>query len=174
MPYINIDSEDAKKVNQEIYKIYEDLIEFYNLQVKNQHLVEISVSYKSFINNNILSVIITTTKGVPFPMKEFYTYNFDLENGNLLSYEDIYKSLGYTKENIDNNVAESISDIIVQYYNSIDECKFEINHSMDIYKKNISNNNIGYFIDDNKKLNIISNLYHRGQTGGNQHLITIK
>ena len=59
LPYINIDSADAKKVNQEIYKLYEDLITKFNENLKEEIWFTL-VEYETYTNNNIISVVITT------------------------------------------------------------------------------------------------------------------
>ena len=71
IPYVNIDSDDAKEVNQELYSLYEELV---NDELKNK-----TVNYDSYINDDVLSIVVTVSG-----TNETYTYKFDLDTGNVL------------------------------------------------------------------------------------------
>ena len=76
VPYININSNDAARVNQEIYKLYVDLIDEFNKNLKEEVFFTL-VNYKTYINDNIISIIITTeSAGADISDYDYYTYNF--------------------------------------------------------------------------------------------------
>lgn len=156
VPYINIDSEDAKKTNNEIYKLYEDLINEFNSNLKDKIAYKI-VTYKTYLNSNILSIVITTERaGTSIPVYDYYTYNFNLNNGKLLSYEELYKNLGYTDDFIENKISQSIDKTLKEEYSFEEE--IHKNNTINKYKESFKNNTINFYINDDKKLNIIVEL----------------
>lgn len=163
VPYININSNDAKQANKEIYQLYETLINDFNTNSKEEINFTL-VEYKSYINNNILSVVIITESAGTWNSKhEYYTYNFDLTNGLKLSYEDVYKIAGFNSEDIDLKVEDSITTVMkkkLENYQYSNEENFAMynNGSIDNYKKAISNKNLKYFLSNNMELNIIFEL----------------
>ena len=85
VPYINIDSNDAKKANKEIYELYENLIKKFNENLKDEIWFTL-VEYKTYTNDNIISVVITTeSSGTGPTIYDYYTYNFNLNNGKILN-----------------------------------------------------------------------------------------
>lgn len=160
VPYINIDTSEAKSVNTEIYKLYESLIDEYNIISKWENPAStIKAEYNTYINNDILSVIIITTiTGTDVPLYKYYTYNFNLINGNLLSYEDVYKINGFNANNIDDKANQAITNYMKKEYSFIPDFDTYNNMSISNYKASINNNKINFFIGENKKLNVIVTL----------------
>lgn len=173
VPYINIDSDEAKEINQEIYKIYEDLIDKFNKNLKEEIWFTI-VNYKTYIKNDILSVVITTeSAGTSVPIFDYYTYNFDLKNGKLLSYKDVYKLLEFDEKSINNKANNAIENALSKEYT--DGTNFEIykNQSINNYKTSVNENTIKYFIDENQKLNIVVKLEMETQQGGSNYILIV-
>lgn len=105
IPYINIDSKDAKLVNQTI-QTYADSF----LENKNNLMV-----YDSQLNGEVLSVLLRMSDysaGFSFPDVTFYTYNFNLNTRTLMSDEDLLSLFGVTKE----DVREKIETQFKKYY----------------------------------------------------------
>lgn len=170
VPYININTDDAKKANEEIYEIYKHLIEIFNSNAKTGTWFT-EVEYKTYENDNIISiVIITTSEGTAVPVNNYYTYNFDNENGTLLSYEDVYKALGYTSLNIETKVKETIKSELNKYGDS----NSYVEESIANYNKSITDEKIAYFIDGSKKLNIEVTLSVPFETGSLVKLLTLE
>ena len=116
VPYINIDSDDAKKVNQEIYKLYEDLINKFNENLKVEIWFTL-VEYKTYANNNIISVVITTeSAGTDVPMYNYYTYSFNLETGKLLLYKEAYKFVELNEDNITDKATQAVTNSLKKKY----------------------------------------------------------
>lgn len=175
VPLINMSSNDAKTVNEEIKKLYEENLKAYKDFATNSAPFFVTLNYEYFTHDQIGSVIITSSSGgtdVIYP--QYLTYNFDINNGNLLTYQEIYSLLGYTSNEIEQKVNNEITTILREelkdfkdplkdtgdgkYYQ--DGTNFETynNKSISNYKNSISDNSIKYFIDNDKKLNIIVTL----------------
>lgn len=168
VPYININSNDAKNVNQEIYKLYEELINKFNENLKEEVWFTL-VEYKTYLNSNILSVVITTElAGTSVPVYEYYTYNFNLNNGKLLSYKELYKNLGYNDEDIENKVKQSIIKILKEKSFEDENSK---NNSINNYKDSLKDNSIRYFLNEDKKINITVNLSIPVQSSGSEIIV---
>ena len=174
VPYININSDDAKKTNQEIYKLYEDLINKFNENLKEEIWFTL-VEYKTYTNNNIISVVITTeSAGTDVPMYNYYTYSFNLETGKLLSYNDAYKIAGLNQGNITDKATQAVTNSLRKEYSNGDDFDTYNNKSINNYKTSISNNTIKFFIDGNKKLNIIVTLEIPAGRGQFDTIITVE
>lgn len=158
VPYINIDSDEVTKVNQEIYKLYEDLINKFNENLKEEICFTL-VKYKTYTNNNIISVVITTeTAGTDIPLYNYYTYSFDLKNGKLLSYKEAYEFVGLNEDNITDKASQALTNSLRKKYSNGDSFDVYNNKSINNYKTSVNNNTIKFFIDESKKLNIIVTL----------------
>lgn len=177
VPYINMNSKDAKKVNQEIYILYKDLINRFNLNLKEE-IWFTTVTYKTYTNGNIISIIITTeTAGTAPAIYEYYTYNFDLNNGKLLNYYDILSKLGYNKEQtitktqdllknkMDELWGKHIDDLTTacQFMGEPKNC-YEI--AIDMYKESIENNNLQFYINEKGVLTLFLIPYYDGVQNG--------
>lgn len=153
VPYINIDSEDAKKVNDEIYGLYERLIEIFNSNSKYGTwftTVEYDVSET---DNDVTTLITTMSAGTSVPIYSYYAYTFSKKDGHLYTYKETYESLGYNDENILAKVSDIISKEVKNVTNEeiFDEY---FRQSLDDYKQNVEQGKLKYFVDKNGKLNI--------------------
>ena len=98
IPYINIDSADAKKINDEIESYYKPLVEE---EIKNESeglsVIMYNVKYNSYVNNNILSLIVSCEN--PNDCIGYKVYNLDIYKGTIISNDDILnmKNLSETK-----------------------------------------------------------------------------
>jgi len=174
VPYININSDDAKKVNQEIYKLYEDLINKFNENLKEEIWFTL-VEYKTYTNDNILSVVITTESAGTAPaIYSHYTHSFNLETGNLLSYNDAYELVGLNEGNITDKATQAVTNALREKYSNGDDFDTYNNKSINNYKTSVSNNTIKFFIDGNKKLNIIVTLEIPAGNGQFDTIITVE
>ena len=123
LPYININSEDAKKVNEEIKtmfdKAYEDfgkLEEGLDLATGKKIIRDDWFSYKkykynAYENNNILSIVIEKYD-VHVPGdggREYIIYNFNLDTLKLATIEEVGKACGFNSES---EVKEKVSIVI--------------------------------------------------------------
>lgn len=160
VPYININSSDATKANQEIYGLYEQLINTFNENLKEE-IWFTTVEYSSNIKNDVLSVVIkTTSEGTAEPIYGYYTYNFNTSNGNLLSYEDAYKLVNIDSSNIESIAKQKITDVLNDIYQGSqnDSYNDSLHTSVDNYIKSVNDETIKYYFDNNGKLNVVVNV----------------
>ena len=162
VPFINIDSEDAVEANDEIKQIFDSAINNFNSGVSDKMTYVDECSYKEYINNNKLSVVVTYGVGATDVVHpEYYTYNFDLENGNEFSYEEAYAYAGLDSTNIDDNVKNAIRYKMKEKFGSAlvgEDFENYTNRSIENYENSLKDNTIKYFINEKGNLNIIVTL----------------
>jgi len=181
LPYFNIDSEAANLANEEIQKQFDNRInaqfpKWYDDNSIDRHAaLEASYSeYRSHVYENVLSVVVNFRLHGMYDCFFFsLTYNFDLNTGELLTYEEVYELLGFSSDNIDEKVRKAIESIYTDeeavlrlvddhIYRHLNEFLFyrikegtdfsqEIDNTYQSYLHNLS----GYFIDENNNLNIV-------------------
>ena len=101
IPYFNIKSEEAVKINKEIQSTFKDKFESVRSS-KSENSIIYNVKYKAYINKNILSLVILSE------LKEensnqriiIQTYNYNLNENKLVTIAEIIKN-----KNIDINQA---------------------------------------------------------------------
>ena len=135
-PYINIDSTDARNINDKIRSLYED--EFNEISASN---------YKHYVNNEILSVIINVTLD---GKEKYYTYNINMEKGKEITFEDVYYK--YSKADL------NLKDKITEYIGKNQELANKetiIDNSYNNYKVNAVENNVNFYLDGSNDLNVV-------------------
>lgn len=119
-PYINIDSDYAKEVNEKIKKLYDDYYSKYGTEVKIQYSNQYkayyvySLSYEYHEKDNILSVIVKLHEGQVVVdggtgggVLTVYTYNFNLDTLSEASLEEMAKKCGFSSETeVKNKISE--------------------------------------------------------------------
>ena len=149
VPFININSEDAKKANEEIKQLYERKYSEFGIQNSYGAKVTCSLEYKYYENNSILSVVIQERNAVinggagRCPM---HIYNFNLDTLNKASNDDLAKKCGF---NSISEVEEKISK-----WNKRQK-DFEKNYPDKIAGTYDNVVNDLYFIDKDGKLNFV-------------------
>ena len=189
VPYININSDDAKIANQEIYELYEELINIFN-ENSDYGVWFTDVEYSYYINDNILSVVITTSSGgTDVIAYQYYTYNFDLNTGNFADYSEVYSLAGFTSDNIDSSVAEAITSVMEVSLDGFKDPLTETgdggyfptgtnfdtfnNGSIDNYITSVQNGTLKYFLDEEANLNVIVTLLIPAGRGEFDTVITV-
>lgn len=142
VPYININSDDAKRVNEEIKNLYNKKYEEYGTMICR-------LNYKYYINDKILSVIVeegnVAIQGGA-GLCPLYVYNFNLDTLKTASLEEMAQLCGFNSESDvqnkvkgwkkrQNDLAKANPDKVVAQMTGIVDGK--------------------YFIDKDKKLNFI-------------------
>lgn len=153
IPIINLDFESVKKINKELLNQYNEVLEE---NIITDDIVNInSIKYKYYINNNILSLILeyknfNYTAG--YITYEYKTYNININNGTILSNNDLIKIKNLNEDDVYNKI---INHVEKEYQNlGYDDYK-----NTDFYKESINNikeNNkitTQVFIDNNNELN---------------------
>ena len=176
VPYINIKSEDATKANNEIEQLFEELAEKFKKELESTKTWYAISNYKTFINNEVLSIVITLeTGGTDVETYEYYTYNFDLNTLNKLSYSAVYENIGENSNNIDSKAKDAIRNCeLLSKFSNEANINTYINKSIENYEYSVKDNSIKYFLDNNGELNIIVNIEVPVGRGHFEEIITIK
>lgn len=162
LPYIDISSEYAVKANSEIKGLYDDLVKSFKKDLEGEQIGYQVSHYTTYKNGSILSVVITVEKGgTDVEQYQYYTYNFDLNNGTKVNYEDAYKQVGFTLDTIEKQAETVIKNIEQLSLLTEDMCpegktvNSYIEASIENYKEAVNQNALPFFLDENGKLNIV-------------------
>ncbi len=159
VPYININSTDVAKINKKIKKTYDELINRFEQGLEDNSTYGTS-SYKTYINGDILSVVITKTYGgTDIPLLPYDTYNINLKTLKSISYEEAYTNVSFTKETVNEKVKEAITIYMNMYesdmWNSENTLSTYLDKTINNYHSSLDDNSIQFFIDEFKTLNVI-------------------
>src|SRR5574344_375457 len=172
-PYINIKTDDATSINEEIKKLADQAIQIYTLGVSGGLDRVDESTYSYYVNNNILSIVIIYSFNYNTPSdRGYYTYNFDLTTGNKVDFKKIYTSLGNSEDGINDKVNRAIKKYMddldnstsyslynhTQGYTGEDSYTASLTKAYETYKESITNNTIKYYIDDSKNIHIITTI----------------
>lgn len=160
VPYINIDSPDAKAANEEIYGVYEELIDAFNECARTADEYEgagYSVSdYEAYILDDAVSVLVTrTTGGTDVPWHDYYSYSFSPEDGRLLTYEEACEIAGITVEQAGETVKNNIRESTLKDYPDVPDIENYIAQSIDNYETSVSNGTIRFLLHDEELLDVV-------------------
>ena len=118
IPYININSEDAKNINEDIKKLNDSLVkEYENNLINNEYYVKSNYSY--VIYDDILSLVVKITRNNESNQEynEYKTYNINLDTKKKMTYLELLNSLTIkeldkkiTKKNIETLETEAIKE----------------------------------------------------------------
>jgi len=201
LPYFNIDSEDGSLANKEINELFERFVnrqvpswfpdnETYTFDYYDKFFTPwgyYKSDYRINRYKNVLSVVVDYTVAHKHDNSYNYfdgtsrAYNFDLNTGKLLTYEEVYQLLGFSSNDIDEKIKSAIESIYTddeatlrlvvdhEYYRSlkkmlIHDVRKGVDYSyymIESKRINISHNRedkSSFFIDENNKLNVVLNL----------------
>lgn len=185
VPYININNQTVTAINDELKSLYAKYVEIFDKNAKAFDASEPGwgsqiLTYYTYSNNNILSIVITfgyQSTDVLYP--DYLVYNFDLSNGNLLNYEDFLTKFSYNSNDITALVEKEIDNIVSKQpvehnyteINGVKKSNAEI--TKETFKKNISDNKVLFFIDNQGNVNYIINVATAGGRGDYPQKVTI-
>jgi len=154
IPFLNINNDTAEEINNEINNL------FYNKAIdilsKNDRYTIYSVKYKSYVNDNILSLVITATlkEGDNAQRVIMKTYNYNLSSNSKLNIKEIlqYRKLSedYVQMQINNTIKVASED--AKRYSELGYNKYLRNINDSMYK--LENTSV-YFLGENKAIYII-------------------
>ncbi|MDO5717791.1 MAG: hypothetical protein Q4P34_02310 [Tissierellia bacterium] len=107
IPYIKLNSEDAKKANSELDDIESHFIEEYEKCIDYDIGPLGSIDYEVYKDDDILSVVVEMTNLTAGAFIEHRAYTFSLPDGKILTDDEILKKFG-VGENIDTIIEENI------------------------------------------------------------------
>ena len=151
VPYININSNESTQFNEKIHSFYDQAVTKYNEYASSKNGY-INVDYKYYMNKNVLSIIIEQTEGGNgIAQKQFLTCNYDLVKDKILTFDEIYKSIGFTDETIDLTVKYEIENSsFYKIYGSLfneETIKTSIDATFEDYSTRKGANAVNYYID---------------------------
>ena len=144
VPFINMDSDYAKKANEEIKTMYDNLYKNYGEKAQGGVTKAGELKYEFGATDKIISVAIIRREGVTNAgwSKDYIIYNINLETSKQASFEEVYKECGF--ENVE-QLEEKIKIIIENDRDSIEG-------------EEAWNNSTGlYYMNANKEFNIVVN-----------------
>lgn len=186
VPYININSNDAKKVNEQLENLYlkyaKEFDENAEASKNNVGVVCTQVlNYKYYKYENIVSVIIYDDLQCTSPFVfNYHSYTFDLTTGKLLSYDDLLSKLNLDKNitltKLENLAKDKMDARYSEWTTSIDlttECHYNKDENGNplygttncyeitnqLLKNAIDNNNVIFFVNNEGNLNVMTILY---------------
>ena len=174
-PYIDCDTEDAKATNDEIKKLYEKYEDMFKETLNSGDEEEqneyYAAKYDKVVSGDMMSIIISTEVGGAGDTSDlYYGFNFDTKTGKRLSYEEVYKNAGFTEDNIDTKVEESIKKFFGEIKDSDCPEGMTVQKYIDLNKEKYEqlkkDNKLGYFLNKDKKLNVVFEVTDKPFDGG--------
>lgn len=147
IPYININNENAKKINKEIEEYKFKCAEI--LKSKNKNIVY-NIDFCAYIDGDLLSIIIRSNlkEGVNAQKLNIKTYNYNLKTNQKVSFREILKE----KEVAEDYAQEKINKKISEEQKRTEEMEAL---GINVYKRNIQN-------DIYKVQNVIEYFMYKG------------
>lgn len=154
IPYLNINSTVADNINTEINSLFYNKAN--NILVNTNQYTVYTVKYKVYINDNILSMIISATlkEGDNAQREIIKTYNYNLSSNEKLSINEVLEYRNLAGDYVQSEILKTIKTASenANIYNDLGYSKYIRDIDDDIYK--VENTNV-YFIGEDKALYII-------------------
>lgn len=151
-PYININSKEINKINEEIIYKYYSVIE-------NQYS---TMNYEYSINNNVLSLIIkiiNKDSKDDYEKKEYISYSINIKEKQLISNNDLLEKYNLSQIEINNLVYNELKNAYEiesnEMYIEPQECDF--NCYLKIHEVDDLETKLVYYIDKNNKMVVYLN-----------------
>lgn len=159
LPYINLNSDDAKKANENISNLFVEMAEIFKQELNGAQTWYNTAGYNVYQTSDFLSVVIKTEYGgTSEPNIKYFTYNFDLTTFKAVTFKDYLKYINIDNANVERQVNNMIRnyDVIKNMEESLEKSEL-INISLDTYQKLMEYDSVNYFIEDGK-LKIVLNI----------------
>lgn len=110
LPKINIDTKEAETINNEIIITY--CTKLLDILTNSQSYTIYNIDYITYINENILSIIIKSTlkEGSNPQRLIIQTYNYDMENNKQISFEEILNLKNIESADIQSKIIKTIRE----------------------------------------------------------------
>ena len=154
IPCLNINSTVADSINTEINNLFYNKAN--NILVSTNQFTIYTVKYKVYINDNILSMIISATlkEGDNAQREIIKTYNYNLSSNEKLNINEVLEYRNLSTEYVQSEILNTIKTASekANIYNDLGYSKYIRNINDSIYK--VENTNV-YFLGEGKALYII-------------------
>lgn len=154
LPKITLGSSDAETVNDEILQTYSEFFEHADEleDIKNNYLKYTELDYDSYLNNNILSVVIHYEYGMN-SLIDYSVYNFDTTTGNLISNQQLADKLSLDYDLIKEQITNEITKKFENIKENISSTDYENNLKKSINQDNINDSRL-YLSSDGQMMAI--------------------
>ncbi len=158
IPYVNLNSEDAKKINNQIEKYVDN-------EAKNEWN---DLSYKYYINKNIVSILLVNRIG-DTDNRKYKVYNIDINTGKKVTNKEILNIKKMNMNDVSSNLKETIENsygenISFAKENNIKNDNPEIDSTIYEANKNSCENlkidSIKIFLNERQELCIVHTIYN--------------
>ena len=157
LPYLNINSDYANQINEELKNIYE------KEKSESEEEFYTTIDYSYSINDNILSLVIEKKLAESY----FYNiYNIDVYNGKKIENEKLLERKNIKKEDFYNQTSTIVSNVLLNNYGygyHVSDSEENQKYEKERYDKTMSKENItidnGMFLDESNNLNIAVKTY---------------
>ena len=133
LPNLNIVSTNADKINEKIEEIFiPKATSIINGEITTYTIY--NVDYVGFVNANVLSLVIRATlkEGNNPQRVMIVTYNYNLENGQMVTLDEILEMKNITKLAVQSKINKEISEISTKTETLMENLGFEV------HKRNIN------------------------------------
>lgn len=186
VPYINIKSNYAENVNKELKNLYKNYAEEFDRCAEDETIgCSQILTYRTYTYKDILSVIVIDAEQETSTwVLNYNIYNFDLTNGNEITYSDMVSMLGYDintllakekellKNKMDDIWGENI-DLNTGCFSKDNKNCYDIANQK--LEESINDNSILFFVNVKGNLNILTIPYYDGVQNGdvNKYLLEV-
>ncbi|MBE5821765.1 MAG: hypothetical protein E7311_04160 [Clostridiales bacterium] len=165
IPYININSEEANKINKEIEEFYKSEVEEAIKEIEEYSYAFLhEVSYNFYINDNILSLVIL--KEYDWDIVYYGVYNLDINKGTIVTNSEIISNIKGIDEDIYLDILKDIcKQRFIEAYGEKEEWKqFNAGEEYETQlNRTISEDNLSIqtpiFLNDKGNIAVIANIY---------------
>ncbi|MDO4962905.1 MAG: hypothetical protein Q4E75_02235 [bacterium] len=192
VPYININSKDAKVVNNKLETIYYDTAkeqeDIFKMGIEEH--AGLRLGYKTYYYGDYVSVIVVKIRyGETTPVPRYYGYVFNTKTGELLDSSDIAKIYNKTIEDVkllfENKIKNFYNDdYLISHSVNKEEIEIYKFNSLSYYNRNykIQGYNAGYindlesviyFITEDGKLNLMTSMNEPVEIGVYTKIFTL-
>ncbi|MBR3133346.1 MAG: hypothetical protein IKG42_04705 [Clostridia bacterium] len=126
IPKININSDTAKKINEEINSVFKEKLD--NVIKNGSQKTIYNINYKAYVNGDLLSLIIKSTlkEGNNNQTVIIKTYNYNLANNEIASFKEVLDAKGIDR----GEVQADIDDELKSLNKSDEELKAQTNYDI--------------------------------------------
>lgn len=120
IPYININSPEASQINKEIEEYYKPLMEqSMKNEQENLAVPAVKIKYYSYLNNNILSLLIVDVNNVD--ASSYKVYNLDVYIGKQITNLDIINAKNITETKLLNSLKTAYKEKFEELYGEMND-----------------------------------------------------
>lgn len=178
VPYINMESDDAKTVNNKIIEKYKEYANisaeykklnedaFMNYQPGDAYVQKyLLVGYQKIVNGDIVSLLFNELNSDgETPVWNHFAYNFDLKTGKLMTLADLEAKLTVDDKQMNAALELYMPQLTAKLTSAEGKAKFEDKiNAFKTLQKYYSNLNEGtgidYYVDGAKRINVITSVY---------------